>query len=271
MASFALDAAFAAGVTIVTPNNRLARILVTRHDAAMARAGYRAWATARALPWQSWLETLWLDAMAAHALADPRPIAAAHATAFLWDRIVERDCALFDPRGAAERAGDAWRTFHAWRTPPETPDAWARSGIADDAAVFAGWARRYADALAERHVIDAAQLPDQLAAAAADVTAWRGARFALAGFLEFTPQQERLLAALRATGCTLTLIALPEPRAGRCVRVAPVTPQAELTAALSFARARALADPAARVGIVIADLDQRRDEVRAVAEDLSRL
>ena len=268
MIAFELAAACAEGTTLVTPNKRLARHLVARHDDAMARAGRSTWPAARALPWQSWVETLWFDALAAHALTDPRPILAGHAAAFLWDRIVERDAVLLDPRGAAQRAADAWRTFHAWRTPPETPDAWARSGITDDAATFAEWAQRYADALAERHVIDAAQLPDQLAAAAPAVTAWRGAHCVLAGFFEFSPQQQRLLAALRANGFALTIVDLPEPRAGRSARVVARTPQAELTAALSFARERALADPESRIGIVIDNLDERRSEVLAAAEDM---
>ncbi|MEO8506440.1 MAG: hypothetical protein ABI593_02275, partial [Betaproteobacteria bacterium] len=268
MSSFALDAALAAGVTVVTPNNRLARTLVARHDAAMTRAGHRTWTAARALPWQPWLETLWLDAVAVHALDSPQPVASAPAAAFLWDRIVERDSVLLDPHGAAQRAADAWRTFHAWRLPGESPAAWGWSGIEDDAATFAGWARRYAEALAERGLTDAAQLPDALAAAATAVPAWRDAQFVLAGFLEFTPQQQRLLDALEATGCTLTIVELPEPRAGRCVRVAATTPQAELVAALAFARERALAEPASRVGIVVANLDERRNEVLAVAEDM---
>ena len=268
MIAFDFAAALAPGTTLVTPNKRLARHLVARHDDAMVRAGRNTWPAARALPWQSWLETLWFEALAAHALTDPRPILSAHAAAFLWDGIVERNAVLLDPRGAAHRAGDAWRTFHAWRTPSETVDAWARSGIADDASAFAGWARRYADVLAERKVIDAAQLADQLAAAAPSVAAWRNLHYVLAGFFEFTPQQQRLLAALRATGCALTIVDLPVPRAGRCSRVAGGTPQAELTAALSFARERALADPEARVGIVIANLDERRSEVLVAAEDI---
>jgi probable DNA repair protein len=268
MIAFDFAAALAPGTTLVTPNKRLARTLVARHDDAMVRAGHKVWPAMHALPWQSWLETLWFEALAAHALTDPRPILSAHAAAFLWDRIVERDAVLLDPGGAAQRASDAWRTFHAWRTLPETFDAWARSGIADDASAFAGWARRFAEALAERRVIDAAQLPDQLTLAAPAVTAWRNKHCLLAGFFEFTPQQQRLLAALRATGCALTIIDLPVPRAGRCARVACSTPQAELTAALAYARERALADPEARIGIVIANLDERRSEVLLAAEDV---
>ncbi len=57
-----LAAALAAGATIVTPNNRLARTLVSRFDAGMLRAGHRTWTAARALPWSAWLTTLWREA-----------------------------------------------------------------------------------------------------------------------------------------------------------------------------------------------------------------
>jgi ATP-dependent helicase/nuclease subunit B len=268
MPSSVLDAALAAGVTVVTPNKRLARTLNARYDATMVAAGRLTWPAARVLPWQAWLEALWLEALAAGALTDPRPVASAAASAFLWDRIVARDADLLDPRGAAERAGDAWRTLHAWRAPGEAVDGWARSGIADDAAAFARWARQYAAALDERGFADAAQTADAVVAAAARVAAWRSAQFILAGFLEYSPQQQRLLAALRAAGSRLTELALPLSRAGRCVRTQALTPRSELVMALSYARARAQADAAATIGIVVANLDERRDEILAVADDL---
>ena len=65
MNSFDFATALAAGATIVTPNNRLARHLVARFDDAQRADGKRTWAAARALPWGAWLETLWLDALAA--------------------------------------------------------------------------------------------------------------------------------------------------------------------------------------------------------------
>jgi hypothetical protein len=83
-----LAAALAAGVTIVTPNKRLARSLVARHDAAMVRAGHRTWTAARALPWHSWLTTLWRDACDAQAVAPALRLLAPVEAAYLWDRLV---------------------------------------------------------------------------------------------------------------------------------------------------------------------------------------
>src|SRR5690606_11401767 len=54
--------ALAAGAVAVTPNNRLARALTARHDAAMRRAGKSAWPAARVLPWDVWLTLLWREA-----------------------------------------------------------------------------------------------------------------------------------------------------------------------------------------------------------------
>ncbi len=68
MSSIDLAAALAAGVTFVTPNNRLARALVARHDARMRAHGLAVWPAARALPWRAWERALWLEALAANAL-----------------------------------------------------------------------------------------------------------------------------------------------------------------------------------------------------------
>ncbi|MFO1414161.1 MAG: PD-(D/E)XK nuclease family protein [Burkholderiales bacterium] len=266
MTQHVLDAALAAAVTVVTPNKRLARALTARHDAARAAAGARAWEAARVLPWQAWLDTLWLDALAAHAV--DLPVASPHAAALLWDRIVTARATLLDPRGAAERAADAWREFHAWRAPGERVDAWAQAGIDDDAATFAQWAAEYERELATRGLADPATVADRLAAVAVRVPAWQGLRVTLAGFLETTPQQRRLVAALRAAGATVDEVALPVPRAGRGARTEAATPAVELAQALTAARDRLAADPAARVGIVVSDLDERRAAVVALAEDL---
>ena len=135
-------------------------------------------------------------------------------------------------RGAARRRSLA----HVPRLAHAAGDARrvGASGITDDAAAFAEWARRYADALATRHVVDAAQLPDQLArrGTGSDGMARRALR-ACRDSSSSRRSSSALLAALQANGCTLTFVGLPQPRAGRFARVAASTPQSELAAALS--------------------------------------
>jgi probable DNA repair protein len=269
MIAFDFAAALAPGTTLVTPNKRLARHLVTGYDNAQRAAGRRAWVAGRAMPWASWLQALWLDALAADALPAPRILVRADAAAHLWDRIVAQESGdLLDTRGAAAQAADAWSLFHAWRRPDDRLDGWSRAGIGDDAATFARWAQRYRAVLAESGLVDAAQAADRLAAAATKVPAWRIRRIVTVGFIEFTPQQRRLLEELRVAGAEIVECGLPQVAMARRCRVECATPDVELGQALAWARERALADPGADIALVVADLTARRDEIAARAEDV---
>jgi len=269
MIAFDFAAALAPGTTLVTPNKRLARHLITGYDNAQRAAGLRAWVAARAMPWQSWLQALWLDALAANALSAPRILVGAGAADHLWDRMVARDSGdLLDARGAAALAAEAWLLFHAWRLPDDRFDGWSRAGIGDDAAAFSRWAQRYGAALAESGLVDTAQSADRLTTAATQVAAWRNRRIVTVGFIEFTPQQRRLLDALRGTGAQIVEYGLPQVTLARRFRVVCAAPDVELGQALAWARERALADPDADVAVVVADLAARRDEVAARAEDI---
>jgi len=263
-----LAAAMMDGHVVVTPNKRLARTLIAQHDAAAMARGATAWTGARVLPWSAWLQALWNDLLAVNGQQDARALLSAEGSAWLWDGIVATDSALLDPRGAATSAASAWSIFHAWRAPGETFTAWQHAGIDDDAAAFSRWATRYQDTLAQRQRLDAAQLADVLTGVADRVPAWRDTPVLLAGFLECSPQQQRLLAALEAGGTTLARIALPAARDATCTRTTFATPEAEVMAALVQARDIAIADPDARIGIVISDLAQRRDAILAAADDI---
>ena len=111
--------------------------------------------------------------------------------------------------------------------------------------------------------------PTGCAHASAHLPALRGASVVLAGFAELTPQQERLRSALAAAGVDIVrLDTLPEPSAAACrVRRASHRDD-EIARALAWARARALAEPAATIAIAVADLASRREEIRARADDL---
>ena len=211
---------------------------------------------------------LWQDAVAAGALPSPQALLAPAAASFLWDRIVAASSDLLDPRGAAVAAADAWVTFHAWRHPDDRFDGWRHAGIGDDAATFGMWAADYAQAVRAQERVDAANLPDVLALAAAAMPRWRGAEVVLAGFLEFSPQQQRLLTALRGCGMAIAELALPRPRVAQRTRVACASAADELRTALCQARTWAIAAPDAQVGLVFDDLRERRAEIRAAADDI---
>jgi probable DNA repair protein len=259
-----LKSALAEGALVVTPNRRLARALVALHDDAERAAGRAAWPTVRALPWEAWLVALWQDALAAGVAGDARlrsRLQSAHA----WQRIVAPR-ALLDAQGAAELAAEAWTLAHAWGSGGSSWRAFA--GGDDDPGTFAQWADVYAAQLGRAGAIDPAQLPDRLARCAPHVRAWKDARVVLAGFVELSPQQQRLQGALQAAGMRIGRCDTLPQRAARIGRAEAPTPREELVLALEWARVRALADPEASIGIAVLDLAARRAEVRALADEV---
>src|SRR5437764_7041024 len=86
MTSDRLATAFDSGAVIVTPNKRLARDLTARHDATARSRGRQTWPAVIALPFNAWLSTLWLDALAAEAIP-PRALLSRPASLHLWQKI----------------------------------------------------------------------------------------------------------------------------------------------------------------------------------------
>jgi hypothetical protein len=160
------------------------------------------------LPWSAWLQSLWLDVVAADALADPPRLTTSGQSGYLWDRIVDTETArsapLVDARGAAKLAADAWRIVNSWGAGGTSWRGFPAGSADDDTGAFVRWAERYAAGLAHNRAIDTAQLADVLAQCAPRVPEWGHLAVALAGFIETSPQQNRVVEALTACGATIT-------------------------------------------------------------------
>ena len=116
--------ALADGTRVVTPNNRLARALSARHDAAMVRSGKTGWTAGRVLPWDTWLGQLWQEAIDG-GVATRRRLAPIEAS-YLWRRIIDDDPAMpdaiIDSGGLADLARRAVRHGRGDERKP-SPDA----------------------------------------------------------------------------------------------------------------------------------------------------
>jgi probable DNA repair protein len=265
----ALHSALAESAVVITPNRRLARFLHREFDVAQRAAGRVAWPTPTILPYPNWLESSWDEAILADTVTGAALLLTPAQAAILWRRIVDADgVALLDPHGAAMLAAEAWRLVHEWGAGGESWRAWRGApDETDDASIFVRWADQFLAALRRADARDLAQVPDVLATIIGRAYRRRGA-LVMAGFIELTPQQERLCAALIAAGAEVRrLDTLPAPHSTPC-RIVATTPRDELLAALGWARAHVVQQPTARIGIVVEDLAQRRDEVLALAEDI---
>ncbi len=265
----ALHAALSEGAAIVTPNRRLARVLLHEFDLAQRAAGHSAWPTPTIVPYPVWLEMLWDFAAQADAGIEAALLLTPAQATHLWRVVVgAQSMPLLDPDGAAALAADAWALVHEWGAGGESWRAWRRAGDqGDDAAVFARWAEAYRSELQRAGAHDLAQVPAQLAPIAERVAARMGPTI-LAGFTELSPQQERLAAALVAAGARLHQLDTLPAASGAVTRTVAASPRAEVAAALEWARLHALQHAGMRVGIVIENLAAWRDEIAALAEEL---
>jgi probable DNA repair protein len=264
-----LLAAIARGATIVTANRRLAREVVARHDEAQVASGRPAWPSARALPWQAFVGDLWQQALDAGLGLPQRRLDAAQA-AHLWQRIVAIDGQLgplLDAAATARLAAEAWERVHAYGAGGASWRGFGAGGAEVDA--FVRWADAFERETRRIDALDPARAADAVAGAAPGLASAAHLDVVLAGFVERTPQQERLLAALAAAGAAVERVDLAaSARIERGHLHAAASPRDEIADALAWARVRAEADPAARVAIVVHDLHERRALVQALAEDV---
>ena len=265
----AILSALADGVTAITPNRRLARQLLRDFDRAQQARGHVSWRSATVLPYTTWLETLWRRSTDVAADMSAMTLLTSAQSLHLWRAIVDAAQAdLLDPAGAARLAADAWALIHGWGAGGESWRAWRRDAdFADDPAVFATWAETYSREMHRSGALDFAQLPDVLALHARRL-APGALRAMFVGFVELSPQQQRLIVALTSQGADIGAAeSLPE-RTPTASRTASASTREEIIAALVWARERAKERPDARVGIVIENLARHRDEVLRLADEL---
>ncbi len=251
------DQGLAGGVTVVTPNRRLAQALAREFDAEQAAQGRTAWESADILPYSAFVERCFEDALYSE-LASDLPIlltpAQEHA---LWEDIIRRSDAgdaLLAVQETAALAADAWRTAHAWRL----LDTLRSGQLNEDAAAFRDWCAQYSLRCERDGHTDTALLSD-LVAAQLDCKDMRKPKvLAVYGFDIMTPQQRDLFGALQTAG-TEVFACAPEWREASVLRVACVDARDEIGRAAAWARARLEAEPHARIGIVVPDLGKHRN------------
>src|SRR4030095_12735424 len=120
-------------------------------------------------PWESWLATLWQEALAAGTVPDDTRLRTPWQAVHAWNRIVAAEAMpLIDPQGAAGLAADAWALVHAWGAGGESWRAWRDTfEETDDVAIFVRGAEKYAGASRRADAADLAQAPERLARLAA--------------------------------------------------------------------------------------------------------
>src|SRR5437016_9601815 len=238
----------AAGITVVTPNPRLSRALISEFDSFQATKGLTAWEAPDILPFGAFVERLWEDALYSE-LGDKLPLLLTPAQErLLWQQVIassrEGKDLLFTETAAAH-CREAWGLLHQWRIGA------ARGN--EDHSAFSEWARQYQEETLGD--IDSARLPD-LVAGLLDKLKKPKLLVAYA-FDLLPPQTAEFLQHFEFVEVK------PEAVQGSSFRTSFASAKAELECAAKWARAR-LEEGRARIGVVVPRLETRRKEVMRV-------
>jgi ATP-dependent helicase/nuclease subunit B len=253
---------------VLCATRRLVQTLEIAHAGLRRAAGDPAWPTPPILTLPLWLAQRWDEAVRLAALAGealPGVLSPAEAMV-LWRAAIERDrlhLPLLSVAQAARLAAEAWQRSQDFGLEPPF-DARGHA----DVAAFNRWAGHFRTRLARLEAIDPAELPARVAALIASRAQVPPREVVLAGFDRLTPAQARLFSTLREHGSVLWRLAPAQERAGCAGRVALATSEQELRAAARWARALAEAQPAARIGIVVADLGTLRADLVRIFDEV---
>jgi probable DNA repair protein len=254
-----LAAGHAAGITVVTPNRRLAQEFAGEFDTGRIAVGTVVWETADVLPFHALVERFYEDALVSE-IALPLLLTGAQAQA-LWEAAI-RDSRwgeglLAVPQAAADCAR-AWALAQAWRI----AGALGSFPGNEDATAFAEWSREYTKHCERDGNTDAARLPDRIAARLNEAALRKPKCLVAYAFDVVTPQERDFFAACATHGIEVRQCE-PRRRESKPSRRVFLSAREELDAAAQWARAR-LESGVRRIGVVVPDLGQRRREVLRV-------
>ena len=249
-------AIFAAGGTVVTPSAQQAYQLRLAW-AEIQRRRQQSWETPDAVALSGWVAREWLRAFARDAACRLPTLLSPLQEQTLWERILDESSAptLLQPAGAARAVQRAWRRLHDWNIDL----APVRRFGSDESVAFAEWASTFVERCRANDWIDAARAHWRIAALVPRPKAWR-----VAGFDIETPSLRTLASELGSSPRGLSTAG----ERGRLSRVPADEPAHEVELAAAWCRERLLADPQARLAVIIPGLESRRCAVAMAFEDV---
>ncbi len=251
----------AAGVCVVTPNRRLARMLKAEFDSFQSGKGLSAWEDADILPFESFVARRYDDATYSEPVASggkPLPMLLSPPQArALWEEAIRAsrwNGALLDVPATAARAMAAWELAQAWRI----AGALEKFPGSEDTQAFAAWARDYAKRCSRENFIDSALLSDL-----SIKNRIKKPKLLVAYAFDILPPQTKDF--LDRFDC---LVSFPARKNTVPIKTSFASPREELESAARWARARLeqgnVRGRPVRIGVVVPDLKLRRREAARV-------
>lgn len=254
-----LAAGLKAGVTVVTPNRRLALVLKREFDNAQDASGLTVWDTTDILPFSAFIERIYQDALYSTRATEFPTLLTSSQEQTLWEEIIRRSDlgeALLAVPETARLAREAWQLAHEWQLIPKLRNF----PLNDDGKAFQDWTQRYERSTGRARQTDSARLGDLAAGLLGHAGVRKPQCLICYGFDMVTPQQAALLMKLAAAGCEVKQ-ARPPSHKSNAYLVTGSDSHDEIRHAATWARARLEQNATARIGIVVPELAKQRNAI----------
>jgi len=259
----------AQGMTLVTANSRLARVLAGQYSQWRIARGDGQWASPVILSWDAWLDRLWEAASLQGVEGTGRAVPRKQQLISLWGSVLRNDAhaqLLLRPESLATRLRDTRRLAVEWRLDLDHP-AWLGDENENHAA-FHQWNRAFETLCQRQHWIAPEDRTAWLAQALSGVQFTSPGNIGLLGFDEFNPAQSELIAALLTGENSVRRLAIT-PAGRKAASWQSRSRQDELQEMARWVRHWYEKEPGSRIAVVVPDLHSRRQEVeRALREIL---
>lgn len=246
---------------MLTASRRLAHALRLGYAQHAQRLGQSVWRTPRIMPWSTWLGQQWLEARASSAHSHNARLLTNAQARVLWDGVINDSAwgdQLLNPANAARMAARSWRRMQEYLIPL----APLQTSDSAEAQALHAWCSEFLRRCEKLHAVD----ETRLTLWAHDANFVPEETLALAGFDAIAPSIARLIDRWRSQNKIAEIEA--DREVARTIAVVSARDaDDELELAARWARAQ-IATGKSNVGVVVADLQQRRAEVQRVFEDV---
>lgn len=254
----ALCLALENGMTVLTPNRRLAAAWQQHYAAYQASQSKIVFKTPSILPYTTWLNTLYEQAILQNPKDAPFRLSKIMSQV-LWEREVQStldQTPVLQPAKTAQLLQAAYGLCQQWLIPLDDP----RLRQAPEDEPVHTWMTHFEAQCEEHHWLDATALPQWVIQRLPSLKNQLPTAIGLLGFTQLTPEHHSLCEALNALGISTQTLTL-DAKMGDCFQSASPNETTEWLTAARFAKASRDAHPGARIGVVVPDLESTRDRV----------
>lgn len=249
------------GHSLLTANNRLARVLTAQYTQWRISAGDTQWPSPDVCSWSAWLDGLWENAAIVGVAGTDRAVPGERQLLSLWETVLKHTPlahSLLRPESLASQLRDTRKLVIEWQLDQAHP-AWYGDGNENHAA-FRNWNQAFEKHCSDNNWISPEDRLGLLADAVRNKELALPGNIDLLGFDEFKPAQADLLNSLIENGAAVAYLDI-ESRQKRAVLLDCKDSRDELRRVARWVRHCVEENKDSTIAVVVPDLQSRRQEL----------